>query len=268
MFNSLLKNKIKNAKILIFIGAPRTGSTLLGQIINYHPNCLISTEHSLMTKVVANNKHFKRELGLLYKEASKQFKTGLENDDHYGKTINRYQPKWKDMGHLANDPVFRKGDIKVVGDKKAGGTTKTYLSYSNKMIDFLNVNPNIYLLQILRHPIAAADSYMKSHKIETFDLALENIIEYSCAANELSKKVVNSNHKLYYEDLTTNVELEMRYIFSWLGVDVNDMWLSKIKEIINVTNTDKNFTKEKMLKFEQMINHKNFNYKIFERFLQ
>ena len=42
----------KDFRLLFFVGSERSGTTLFGQILNYHPNCLIANESKFLEKVL------------------------------------------------------------------------------------------------------------------------------------------------------------------------------------------------------------------------
>jgi hypothetical protein len=226
---------IEGKALLIFIGSPRTGSTLLGQILNYHPECLISNEARFITKVVAQGISFEEALNDVIIRAREQFKTGLENDKKFGKTIDidRYQNKWLSFKDLSKDSDFKKREIKVIGDKKAGGNIQTFIDNPNEMLKFLDAHPNALLLQIIRNPVDAAVSLMKSHGFRPFEKACEEIVMKTHTAYVLGKRVSNPYHYMYYEDLMADPEVEIRKILNWLNVECSNNWLDKISSKIN-----------------------------------
>jgi hypothetical protein len=233
------KQNLQDKKILIFVGSPRTGSTLLGQVINYHPSCYISNESNLVQRLVYSKEKLQKVLNSIYIDAKKQFQQSLENDKKYGKTINRYQPKWKDMQHLTNDPDFQKGEILYLGDKKAGGTSKVYQDAPEDTIEFFNQNQNVKIIQIIRNPINAAKSLMKSHNVDTFDSACHQIIEKTYLANDLISKVNNESLQIYYEDILSNPQKEIAKVLNFLALETKSEWVEKISSIItSQDNTD------------------------------
>lgn len=220
-------------KLLLFIGSPRTGSTLLGQIINYHPQCLISTESRFATSVIIQGASYEEAIKKIVEMAHEQFVTGLEKAPHFSKTIDRYQPKWLPFESLSRDVDFAKGTIKVVGDKKAGGTTEAFIAKPEAMLGLLASHPNIHLIQIIRNPVNAALSLMKSHKVESFKDACKEIVEKTHAAVTLGNMVSNPYLSIYYEDLLANPTKEIKKILSWLNVEDNASWLDKIGKKVN-----------------------------------
>ncbi len=227
------RKKIKYSKILVFIGAPRSGSTLLGQIINFHPNCLISTETNLFSKIVIKPQKSEKFIKQTIAAALKQFSTGLENDKKYGGTISIYQPKWVNMKNLSKDPFFKKEIIKVVGDKKAGGATKFFFENRETVLDFLNkYDKKIYFIQIIRNPIDAAISYMKSHNIESFNLSLEQIVKKTCFGYRFARESKKPYYYLYYEDLMEQPKIQISNVIKWLDLKCNEDWLDRISRVV------------------------------------
>jgi hypothetical protein len=217
--------------VLIFIGSPRTGSTLLGQILNYHPQCLISHEASLITKVIVHNANFQNSITEMEKNARKSFEIGVENTDRVNVEI--YQPRWISFAELSEDPIFRKKKIKVIGDKKAGGTAKTISKHKNEFIKLMKNKPSLKLLQIVRNPIFSSISYMKSHEIENFEKACEEIVTLTEVGNFMSKIFPERYYCVYYEDLLDNPEETIEGILGYLFLDINSNWVKKISTRIN-----------------------------------
>lgn len=237
MFN-IFKKKIDllSKNILLFVGSPRTGSTLLGQIINYHPNCYISNESSFVKRIVQDNKKLENVLNDIYNDAQKQFNKSLENDKKFGKTIDRYQPKWKEMNYLTDDLDFVKGEIIYLGDKKAGGVSKVFQESPQETIEFFNSNDKIKIIQIIRNPINAAKSLMKSHGVESFEEACESIVEKTYLAEKLINETSNKAFQIYYEELLLSPQKEIDKLIEFMDLDTKKSWIEKISTI--VTSTD------------------------------
>lgn len=235
-----VRRKIVNYEtLLIFIGSPRTGSTILGQLLNYHPQCLIATESRLITKVVCQGYSFDKALLNLQKSALSQFYTGLENDRKYGKTLGIYQKKWVPMSELAKNPLFQKKKIKVLGDKKAGGVTAAYLEQPKGVESFLLSNRGCRLIQIIRNPVAAAVSYINSHGLKKFEEACNEIIIKTNIAYRIGKSIKIPFYFLYYEDLQQNPKRELSKVLTWLDLETRDEWLEKIASVVSRTTNEK-----------------------------
>ena len=269
MFKLFKKTKdLIDKDLLLFVGSPRTGSTLLGQIINYHPNCLVSNEVRFANKVIESDKDINTILNEIYNEAMDQYEQSLENDKKFGKTIDTYQPKWKSMTHLLNKDSFKKKDITLLGDKKAGGLAKVYMKNGDLTIGFFNKNKNIKLIQIIRHPIDSSKSLMKSHGVKTLNDACDYILKTTIAGNELIQSTENDSYQIYYEDLLQNPEDELKNLFKFLKIKLESEWINGIKTILNTQTSI--YTEEEMLILRDLLKTndlQNRGIKIFERYL-
>lgn len=229
----LFSKKYTEKKLLLFIGSPRTGSTLLGQIINYHPNCLVANEFRFLNKVIVDNKNKQKTIKKLEKYALKQFKKGLENDKKYSKTLSQYQQKWKGFQKYANELEFQKREIQLIGDKKAGGNIQIIKDFPIETENLFQKVKELYFIQIIRNPIDAALSLMKSHNVKGFEEAMGIIIENTVDAERFAKESKYNYHFIYYESLSVNAEKELKAICKFLNIYCSVEWLSKVSKTIS-----------------------------------
>ena len=199
----------------------------------------------------------------MFEEAEKHFNVGLENDKHFGKTITRYQEKWVSFRPFLNDPLFSKTNIKVLGDKKAGGNTKILLSDPKKVEKYFIKKKNIKLLQIVRNPLNSAYSLMKSHNYSTLEDALNFIIKLTLEASKM-EKFKTRYKRVFYEDLLIDSEIVLKSILNWLSLDINNSWILKIRKVIN-SSDNKEFNEKDLVLAKKLIS--NFNAEsIFNRY--
>ncbi len=229
--------RIDDCTLLLFVGSPRTGSTLLGQLINFHPECFIANESRFLHKIFVQKVDINKAFKAMHKDAQRHFKSGLENVMGE-KRMCRYQPKWKAMKHLTKDPDFKKTDIMVVGDKKAGGATQIYMEHEAEFDTFLNERNNVKLLQIVRNPINASLSYIKSHEKDSFSSACKDIVQRSKIAFDLCQKHSKISKVIFYEDLLENPYKIICQVIEWLGLHLNERWASKVTEVVNASIGD------------------------------
>ena len=227
----------KDFRLLFFVGSERSGTTLFGQILNYHPNCLIANESKFLEKILRKGRSSAVAFTEMCDQAKHQFESGLENAHHYSTSVGRYQPRWKAMGHLSETDDFAKGEILVVGDKKARGAVRVFEKNPERFMTFLSDHPNVFLLQMVRDPAAAGLSYMKSHEIPTFREACNRIIHCSRLADQLSS-IGSRFHRLFYEDLLDSPHEQIRATCAWLGLPVTESWLDQMASIVDKENPD------------------------------
>tara|TARA_Y100000592_G_scaffold93856_1_gene157687 strand:- start:2977 stop:3744 length:768 start_codon:yes stop_codon:yes gene_type:complete len=226
---------VNNTRFLFFIGSGRTGSTFLGQVLNYHPNCLISNESRFLDKVIKQKYSADLAFDHLRQEATKQFENGLENT---GYNMSQYQGRWKEMGHLSELPEFNKKQILVIGDKKAGGTTSVFREHKQEFLDFVTKN-KFYFLHLVRNPAVAARSYMKSHGYKTYEKACKKVLDDSILASTLEDYIDSDLYlRVYYEDLLDNFDITIENVNSWLGLETDPGWLSHIQKTLNKNDSE------------------------------
>ena len=224
--------KIKE-KYLFFVGYPRAGSTLLGQIINSHPNCLVSNEFRALDSIIKDSRNIDDVMSAAAEDAQKLFKAGLENHKNYN--INKFQGKWKSTDFLYNNTLFKKRDIKLIGDKKAGSTTKLYSSHKNEFLKFLKLHPDILFIKIERDIESTCQSYVKSHPHEAKDLvsAREKILDLDNKSNQFLDMIKKDcKYIIKYEKLINSPKLEISNIFKWLELDHSPEIIEPISKLV------------------------------------
>ena len=239
MLNYFKKKKVSKlikdySKLLLFIGSGRTGSTLIGQLINYHPQCLIGNEYNIIRKVIDESKSFDKEILNMATSAYVNFEKGFSNKD-----LNKYQKKWSDLTTLSKDLDFEKDSVNLVGDKIGGRLNNVFKQHPNEFKNLLNSFNKLYLLHIIRNPINTAKSFLKSHshEVKTFEEAFDRVLINHHLAYEITNIIDANVLTIYYEDLQREPKKNLEIIFKWLDLEVNDNWMNKIVKYINSSET-------------------------------
>ena len=81
----------KDLRLLFFVGSERSGTTLFGQILNFHPNCLIANESKFLERVLRKGRSPSVAFTKMCDQAKHQFESGLENAHHYRTSVGQYQ---------------------------------------------------------------------------------------------------------------------------------------------------------------------------------
>ena len=89
-FNILFNGKINIKKYIFTIGAPRSGTTLLCQMLNNHPNVLLSNEDRTIEKVLYKKIKFDEAIKQSNISAYEQFIGGY-------RSIQKIQSKWIEL---------------------------------------------------------------------------------------------------------------------------------------------------------------------------
>lgn len=248
VFEFFQKCKVTNLikdyeKVLFFVGSGRTGSTLIGQLINYHPECLIGNEYNIARKVIEESKSFEKEILKMSISAYKNFNNGFST-----KTTNQFQKKWKNLTTLSNEKIFLKRDIKLVGDKIGGRLNNIYVKYPNELTSMFNQINNLFFLFVIRNPVNAAKSFLKSHphEVKTYDEAIEKVLYNYSIAYKIIQNISANCLIVNYEELQKEPEKVLKQIFTWLKLSISDEWIKKI-----VTKIDRNISKNELSQLEK-----------------
>lgn len=216
-----MKIKDLNSFFVLTLGYGRSGSTMIGHILNQHPNCLMSTEFKFLNKYVKNKTREEVLLKELINAAQKEYKFGSK------KLSNKHQ---KDI--IIPSIKYSKDKIRVVGDKKSGGNTSIFIKDSKFTEKFIKTNENLKFIINLRNPYNIMCSCRKSKNFNgasayysinenSSDLEIfKDILYYQNYCINFYKKYKNRCLLIYYDDVINNTDEILRSLFSFLEVDI------------------------------------------------
>lgn len=225
-------------RILLFFGSPRTGSTLLGHVLNRHPQVLVANEYRFLQKIIRENKSVEKEIKCLQKTAWRHFDNGLENK----KKFMDFQSRWSSVEVGMN---LKKKPVCILGDKKAGGNVRIYLENPEKTEVFLK-NYRPFILQIIRHPVDAAYSSMKAFDMD-FQSALIDQIERTKIGFNIGNKYLKSFHFLYYENLLEKPDETLSNLCRFFNIDENTEWISESKKMFSMDQSFRRSSEDVLL---------------------
>lgn len=190
--------------MLLFIGYPRSGSTLLGSLLDAHPAMVVANEYNLVFKLknfTSNKKTREDVFSELYKnsvlEASKEQRAANKKYFFHYHVPGLWQGKTK-------------GPLKVIGDKKSSATTRalesTKVHNSFEELSRLVKLP-IKFIHLIRNPYdniatmalraAHPGSRMKAQKLENYKLDNRQVLEHQT--------------NIYFSLIDKNINLRKRF---------------------------------------------------------
>lgn len=207
---SLLSNDVMNRvqKFVVFVGYPRSGHSIIGSLLDSHPNMVVSDEYFLFRKyLIQPEKHQDRAFvfNAIYKNSvcSSYFGQRTLEAINKGYTLH-VDDSWQGRYN---------GSILVIGDKSGGMTTQLYELFPEDLISMYEalkstVEVPIYIIHSVRNPydnIATMVLTEKGLNVRKLDLDPQHpykneslldrkIAEYLLlvqAASELLDKVTN-----------------------------------------------------------------------------
>lgn len=217
--------------LLLFIGYPRSGSTLVGSILDAHPNIMIANEYNLF----AHWKNFSSEqktrdyvFRMLWLNSIRESKLHRSEKKHY---FFSYHVPGAWQGRFLDG-------IKVIGDKKGMSTTR-YLTNTKRTDLYMEirdtVNIPIKFIHLIRNPFdnVATMTLRAAHpklrkKAEKKNLQFNN------------SKILQDQMEIYFNLVDQNVNLRRKYGSDVLDVHYSsfirqpEVWLKTICDFLEV----------------------------------
>jgi hypothetical protein len=201
--------KVKS--LVIFIGYPRSGSSALGSILDAHKNVLIAHELNVLNYIKMGFNY--RQIFFLLAKNSKIFTRGGRNSSGYN-------------GIVQGQFNGRANRCYVIGDKKAGATSKMIGEDKSLIEKLLRLYPDLKIIHIVRNPfdMIATEAYKGNNlRAEVDEKRLDECIQLFQNKFEtvdiIMKQGLFDTYSLKHEELIANPELKLNEILKWLELE-------------------------------------------------
>jgi hypothetical protein len=213
------KSITKDVRVFcLFVGYPRSGHSLVGSLLDAHPNSIIANELDALKFVSAG---FNRDqiFYLLLRNSENHSKKGRSQTGYEYEVPNQWQGRTQ--------------RLLVLGDKKGGMTTQR-LSNNPMLINQTRAmfGVPIKFIHVIRNPFdnittmtTRTGSTILKEMIHYFGLCLKNTLILEIAGSE---NVLNIRH----EDLIAAPKKTLAQIASFLGLEAEADYLSDCSSII------------------------------------
>jgi len=254
LLNNRINQKLQNIfndieTFCLFIGYPRSGHTLIGSLIDAHPNAVISHELDalkFLKEGFTKNQIFK----LILKNSSSFTKAGRR----WGKYSYLVPNQWNGK--------FR--TLKVIGDKKGGGSAKI-LFKNPSIIQDLDKTINckkIKYIHIIRNPYDNITTISKKHFNNDLKKAID-LYFYFCKANYYIKSQNENIMDIKHESFIDDPKNCLKKICGFLDLDAPTDYLDDCSQIvyknprkrrfeINWSSENKEIVKKKINEFDYL----------------
>lgn len=226
-----------NARYLLFIGSARSGTTMLGQLLNNHPNCLVSNEERVLQGIVESDWQKTSAIDLrnqlaenIIPQAHRLFLKGVEQNSRFSETLELYQKQWKSFDGLADR--FSKGDILVFGDKKAGGHSALYSQDPESFTKLMSHIHPLKIVQLVRNPVNTVSSMCRSHGF-TLEKSIEVVCSSTLSGVLLREQLPEHSQVVYYEDLQESPQQTLTELLAFLELPLPSGWIEAASSIIS-----------------------------------
>lgn len=183
------------AMFVIFIGYPRSGHSVIGSVIDGHPNAVMAHEYKLFNKCSKfdpQSTMFKSKANIfnsLYRSSAFSAKGGWRSDSATSKGYNLHMTEWH--GNFST--------LKVIGDK-SGGITAKYFYHNYTLIEICyqqlldTIQIPLQFIHVVRNP---------------FDMIATAVIRRETGIEDM-RKLLFKGQKIEvplerYEDTTTSI---------------------------------------------------------------
>ena len=228
LYRSILSINSKFAKVdfsklqtfFIFIGYPRSGHTLVGTLLDAHPNITCSIESNVLSLL---QRGFRRNTILYFvQKRSKLF-------------VSKFNYKWTKYSYKFDG--LNQGEstnLIAIGDKKGAGSTKLLISESSLLSKLeKEVKLPVKMLHIIRNPydnIATIMLRAKQKGVNCNHAFFNSRIEYYFQHAKTNQHLIHENPSkvlsVYHEDIITNPKGEIKSILTFIDVPVETEYLS------------------------------------------
>lgn len=246
----------------LFIGHGRTGSSLIGSLIDAHPNIIIAHELNPYDSIIED----------ISKEAL--FFRLLARSNWF----SRKGAEW--TGYDYSVPTQHKGKferLRVIGDKSAGATTK-YLSSQKSLIKKIHktVQIPIKFIHVKRNPLDNISTYSQKSFDEEWsedvvDKAISHYFDECERVRNIRGDIDNLEYTtwktVYIEDFVNNTQNELYSVLDFLDEEASREYIADCERKVfnkpNRSREDVEFTKDQT----KIIKSNMEKYQTLERYL-
>lgn len=206
----------------LFIGYHRSGHSIIGALLDAHPDVIIPHEYNALAHV--RNGCTRRELFMGLAAASfKQAHQGRREGRYSYEVPGQWQGKYRSM--------------KVIGDKKGSGTTQLLMQDYSLLQTLENmVERDLKIIHVTRNPFDNMASQLRYAPHPLSDEQIRMTIEQYFAQADMNDRVMreHGDKTLWFrqEDFITAPADILRRLCTFLGVDPDEDYIHDCAAIV------------------------------------
>ena len=223
--SSLLQHR-KNAALFrdlrtycMFVGYPRTGHSLIGSLLDAHPNILIAHELDAL-KLFGCGFSRQQVFYLLMENSRKMAAAGRSHSGYSYKVPDQWQGRFE--------------ELQVLGDKK-GATSAMRFFLNPKLLDYARrkIKNELKFVHVIRNPYDVLATMSRRSPRKTLETHIEVFFQL-CSSIERLKKQLDPNQllDLRLESFIENPEPELDHLCSFIGVRTDAPYLKDCASIV------------------------------------
>lgn len=214
-----LSTVLRPESVALFVGQGRSGHSLIGALLDAHPDCVIAHELNVCNLIASG---FDRDQ-ICY--------LMWENSRHFAK-VGRAWGRYSYAVPGAQQGRFRK--LRVIGDKKGGSTSDFfYQARSNFTLTAAFFGVPLRFIHVVRNPLDnIAAMAMLSGGTAGLDFAIANFVRRCIASAQLLEAGTDDIITIYHEDVLSSPRGELVTLAEWLELTVEPAWLDACAQLI------------------------------------
>lgn len=197
---------------LLFVGNPRSGTTLVRSLLDAHPQAAVGHEVNVL-------RHLERREG--WPTLAGRL---LDSRDRFARN-----PVWTGYSYRVGGPA-RKASLRVLGDKKAARTATLVREDPTRLDRLAGAVPvPLRLLHCVRHPLDTVAARVRGNgrPVEWNLEACFDLEETAAAACERYP-----SFRLRLEDLAADPDGRLRSLAAFLDLDPEEEWLAACRALV------------------------------------
>ncbi len=214
---------LKSADVYcMFIGYPRSGHSLIGSLLDAHPNIIISHELNVLRQLSRGHKEQRIYCEIL-KNTQNYAKMGRKETGYSYQVPNQWQGKYQ--------------ELKVIGDKQGGGTTRM-IGEDPQLIDLLykSIQKPIKFIHVTRNPYDNISSIVRRDSKRLgldFKGCIERYFSYCQTIANFKEKIKKENcYDLKHEYVIENPKIQLEKLCGFLGQETSEDYLEDCASIV------------------------------------
>lgn len=215
----------KNVKTFcLFIGHNKSGTSLIGSLLDAHPNVILADEVNALAYVSAG---FKQDqiYHILLKGSRRELMKGRV-------TARRLKP----YSYLVPGQwQGRYSTLQVIGDSTSGSSTQRFAREPDLLqrLERSMAGVEVKFIQVIRNPFDPISAMMIRGK-RSFENAIEHYFANSESLVELRKRIDSSNlMPVRYEDFINGSGSDLENICHYLGINADSDYLKACQSILH-----------------------------------
>ena len=217
---SILPPRVMNGikYFTFFVGAGRSGTTIVGALLDAHPSVILARDYCLFTKWPQNaDYHCNRTLlyGALH---AQQIRQAIDLAKTHYHIPTGFMGKYEDH-------------VTVIGEKEAGTATAWYHANATIWKAILyelkhTVDIPVKLVQVVRNPYdQAATMYRNKARNPTPEITLKNLFNNMQAVYEMKNNLQLDIHEVHLPNLVNNPQEELQKLCNYFELECSPSYI-------------------------------------------